>query len=123
MRQILSKNPATGRKVKSYAAHSAREVSARVEAAVRARKEWAAAPVEKRAAVLVSLAALLRKDKETLARLMAVEMGKPVTQGRAEIEKCAVGCEYFASEAPKLLAGNRFPPKPAVVSSRSSRLG
>ena len=104
MKRFISINPATGRNVKTYATHSVREVSKRVEAAARARKAWAAAPVEERAAALVRLAAVLRREKEPLARLMAVEMGKPVTQGRAEIEKCAVGCEYFAAEAPRLLA-------------------
>jgi succinate-semialdehyde dehydrogenase/glutarate-semialdehyde dehydrogenase len=104
MKRIISRNPATGRQVKSYQSHSSHEVSSRVDAAVQARKEWAAAPVEKRSAALQSVAAVLRREKESLARLMAFEMGKPVTQGRAEIEKCAVGCEYFAAEAPKFLA-------------------
>ena len=53
---------------------------------------------------LARLAQGLRAEAADLARLMAVEMGKPVRDGAAEIEKCAVTCDYYAAEAPRMLA-------------------
>jgi len=49
------------------------------------------------------LSGLLEADKAALAKLMATEMGKPVSQGITEVEKCALLCRYYAEEAPKLL--------------------
>jgi succinate-semialdehyde dehydrogenase/glutarate-semialdehyde dehydrogenase len=65
--------------------------------------------------VLRRAAALLREEKDALARLMALEMGKPVAQGRAEAEKCATTCDYYAEHAKRLLA-----PEPAPTEARSS---
>jgi succinate-semialdehyde dehydrogenase/glutarate-semialdehyde dehydrogenase len=48
-------------------------------------------------------AAVLRRGAGELATLMALEMGKPVRQGRAEIEKCAWVCEYYADHAARFL--------------------
>jgi len=65
---------------------------------------WRKTAFEERAAVLVRAAALLRERVEAFARLMALEMGKPIAQGRSEIEKCAWACEHYAKHAPALLA-------------------
>jgi acyl-CoA reductase-like NAD-dependent aldehyde dehydrogenase len=53
--------------------------------------------------------ALLRERKEDLARLMALEMGKPLAQGRAEAEKCAWVCEYYAEHAEAFLRREEIP--------------
>src|SRR5204863_3004052 len=52
---------------------------------------------------------ILRRDKEQHATLMAREMGKPIEQGRAEVEKCATCCDYFAEHAEKFLIAEVIP--------------
>ena len=59
---------------------------------------------EQRAEWLEAVARDLEKDKDALARLMAEEMGKPVRDGRAEVEKCAWGCRHYAQHAESYLA-------------------
>jgi succinate-semialdehyde dehydrogenase/glutarate-semialdehyde dehydrogenase len=66
-------------------------------------------PVLERAALARALAPALRARADELARLMAAEMGKPLADGKAEIEKCAVTCEYVAEHGPRWLAAEVLP--------------
>ena len=61
--------------------------------------EWKKLDVTQRGEHLMRLSAVLRKNKDEYARLMAIEMGKPITQGKAEIEKCAWSAEIYATHA------------------------
>src|SRR5207245_1023347 len=65
---------------------------------------WRECPFAERAARLREAARVLGAKKVEYARLMALEMGKPVAQGEAEVEKCAWGCEYYAEHAARFLA-------------------
>ena len=65
---------------------------------------WRTTSFDERAAVVRKAATLLRERKAAFARLMAVEMGKPLAQGEAEIEKCAGTCEFYADRAADMLA-------------------
>ncbi len=67
-------------------------------------QSWKKTSIAQRTEVLVKLAALLRSKQEELAFLITTEMGKPIAQSRAEIEKCAWLCEYYAGEAEQMLA-------------------
>ncbi|MBI2884559.1 MAG: NAD-dependent succinate-semialdehyde dehydrogenase [Candidatus Omnitrophica bacterium] len=97
-------NPATGRHIRSYTTLSPAETHARLQRTAQAQLEWRRSPMAARAAVMTQAAAQLRERTDANARLMAQEMGKPVAQGRSEVEKCAWTCEYFAQEAPRFLA-------------------
>jgi succinate-semialdehyde dehydrogenase/glutarate-semialdehyde dehydrogenase len=108
MKSFQSKNPATGAEINSYEPHSTNEVRRRVTMADKAQKKWAVQTFEQRGGVMTAVAAELRREKEDLARLMVIEMGKPVTQARAEIEKCAATCDYYAAETAKLLASENI---------------
>ena len=59
---------------------------------------WSATPIAERGALVQRAAAVLRDHAEEFARLMTLEMGKPIAEARAEIEKSARGCEYYAAE-------------------------
>lgn len=101
---FISVNPATGRQAGVRAPHRPEECERAVAKAVRAQQDWELRPLEDRLVVLAHAARMLREWAPSLADLMAVEMGKPVAQGRAEAEKCAWVCEDLLERAPRVLA-------------------
>jgi succinate-semialdehyde dehydrogenase / glutarate-semialdehyde dehydrogenase len=102
--RLQSIEPATGEVLAEYPAAGAEEIAAATARAQRAFERWRERPFAERSALLRRVAALLRERRETLARLMAREMGKPIVQGRSEIEKCASTCEHYAEHAERYLA-------------------
>ena len=100
---IQAINPATGEKIGRYEETAAGDVERALAAAAAAFEEWRHADFSERAVPLKNAAALLRKQREDFARLMAIEMGKPIAQGRSEADKCALACEYFADHAAEFL--------------------
>lgn len=100
---IESINPATGETLASYPEASVQEINLCLEQADGAFQSWRRLKFAERARILTNAATVLRDNKGESARLMALEMGKPLKQGAAEIEKCAVGCEYYAGNAARFL--------------------
>jgi len=100
---VAAINPATGQTVKIYRETTQEEVAAAIAKAHEAWGEWRARPFAERARLMQRCAGILRARKESLARLMATEMGKPVKQGAAEAEKCAWACEFYAANAERML--------------------
>ena len=110
---IVTFNPATGRKLHSYSEHTSPQLK---KAAVKAHQvslAWRQTPLSHRARLLQSLAQELRGTQKKLASLATTEMGKPITQALAEVEKCAWGCEYYASNGPQFLQDERPATAPA----------
>ena len=101
---IRTINPATGDPGKSYPETSLDEALATAAAARQAFLKWRRTSFEERAKVVHEAAEILRARKDEFARLMTEEMGKTLADGRAEIEKCAVNCDWFADQAEKYLA-------------------
>jgi succinate-semialdehyde dehydrogenase/glutarate-semialdehyde dehydrogenase len=101
---LVSINPATGEQIATYPEMSAAEVDTALAASARAFAEWRRASFADRGVVMHAVAAVLRRRKVEFARLMAVEMGKPLGQAEAEIEKCATTCDYFADHAADFLS-------------------
>ncbi|HUP41039.1 MAG TPA: NAD-dependent succinate-semialdehyde dehydrogenase [Vicinamibacterales bacterium] len=101
---IESVNPATGTTLKIYDEMTAEQTAAAVEQAHTAWKAWRNTSFADRARPMKKAAEILRARKEEFARLMALEMGKPLKQGIAEAEKCALGCDYYADHAEAHLA-------------------
>ncbi|MFA6946463.1 MAG: NAD-dependent succinate-semialdehyde dehydrogenase, partial [Pedobacter sp.] len=83
--------------------HSPEELSKIIADSHHAWEEWKVIPFSERSRYLLVAARILRNKKEELAILMALEMGKPLAGGRAEIEKCADVCEYYAKNAEQFL--------------------
>ena len=101
---LISTNPTTGAQLASYREMTPTDVAGALDAAVSAFHGWRRASFADRAMVIRGVARTLRTRKSELARLMALEMGKPLNQGEGEIEKCATTCDYFAEHAEHFLA-------------------
>lgn len=97
-------NPATGALVAEFDLHDAGEVDAALTAAASAQRHWRRLSVAQRVPLLTALAQTLRAEAEPLSRLITEEIGKPITESRAEIEKCASTCDFYAAQAPGFLA-------------------
>jgi len=102
--KLQTVNPATGEPGKSYDQHSIDDAKAAAIAAREAFAEWRRARFEQRSGVLHKAAEILRSRKDEFARLMTDEMGKTLDDGRAEVEKCAFHCDWFADYAADYLA-------------------
>lgn len=96
-------NPTTGEVVDRFDCHSEGEIQCRLEQASACFPEWSTVGFAHRADCFKKLSACLREKSEELAGTMALEMGKPLTQGRTEVEKCAFVCEYYATHAESFL--------------------
>ncbi|HZZ00987.1 MAG TPA: NAD-dependent succinate-semialdehyde dehydrogenase [Candidatus Baltobacteraceae bacterium] len=81
----------------------------KVQQAVTAFKQWRDFPIERRSAALKRVAELLRTESESLASTAVREMGKPIVQARAEVEKCAWTLEFFADNAAAMTATQDAP--------------
>lgn len=98
-----STNPATGETVETYDDHSTEEVDAALDRATSTYEEWSDTRVETRQELLANVAEVLRQNEDQYAELITEEMGKPIAQSRSEVEKCALGCEYYAERADEFL--------------------
>jgi len=112
---LRSINPADGRLIQEYPEPDRETVASILRDAHQAFLDWRRTSFAERAVPTRRAAALLRERREELARLMALEMGKPLPQGRAEAEKCAWVCDYYAETAERFLA----PEEIATDASRS----
>jgi len=102
--QITTVNPATGADLATYGAFSPELLETTVAAVHATQPAWAALTIEQRAAHLRAVATMLRTQREALAGLMVAEMGKPIGEALAEVDKCAWVCDYYAEEGPAFLA-------------------
>jgi succinate-semialdehyde dehydrogenase/glutarate-semialdehyde dehydrogenase len=101
---IVSINPTDGRELARYELHSDAYVDQALSAAANAQRTWRNVPVEERCELLRAMARALRAAKPRYAAMITREMGKPVVEAEAEIEKCAYNCDFYADNAPKYLA-------------------
>lgn len=97
-------SPVTNQTVREFPALTADAASRIIDDAHTAFAGWKAFSFEERAVYFRQIAALLKSKKETYARLMAEEMGKPLREGRSEAEKCAWVCDYYADNADRFLS-------------------
>lgn len=104
---LQSVNPATGAGRQAYEPMDDGVVQGIVEEANAAFLQWKSLAFEQRGQALRSAGRLLRAQAQPLARLMAEEMGKPLRDGIAEVEKCAACCDFYAEHAAQLLAPER----------------
>ena len=92
-------NPARGDVIAQVADFNRAQAAEAIAVAQAAQKEWAARTGKERSVILRKWYDLMMENAEDLALILTTEMGKPIAQSRAEIEKCAWVCEYYAQEA------------------------
>ena len=113
----VSVNPATGEKLAVWPLADAAQVERAIDTAYRAARVWRQHSTTQRSEFLRAIAAQLRGNKASLARTITLEMGKPLTEAEAEVEKSAWNCEFVAEHGPIWLAD-----EPVVTQARSSHV-
>lgn len=97
-------NPTTGEVIHQYPTHTSEEVSTAIEDAQTAFQAWRKTTFAERAALMNKVADLMAEDEERLARLMTVEMGKPIREAYGEVQKAAWCARHYAEQAEGYLA-------------------
>jgi succinate-semialdehyde dehydrogenase/glutarate-semialdehyde dehydrogenase len=110
-------NPATGTRLATYPAQTWTEISDDLDAAHRAFLTWSATPLGERLTLLRAVGRQLTERREQYAALITAEMGKPITEALAEIDKCALNCQVVAD-----LAGDWLADHPVASSAQRSWL-
>ena len=101
---MKSINPATGKLIRSYPPHTNEEANEIIGKTGEAWVDWKSTDFGLRSRKMKQTATILREQNEVLAQLMTLEMGKVIHEARAEIEKCAWVCEFYADNAESFLA-------------------
>jgi len=105
---IATIDPTSGRTVRTFEPHGPAEIERRLELARTAFAIHRRTSFDSRAQRMRRAAELLDERKESWARLMTLEMGKPIQSARAELEKCALACRHYADHAHELLQDERL---------------
>ena len=114
---IATINPTTGLTEAQFEEHSPAEVERRLALAAAAAVTNRATSFSQRAEWMRAVADLLEAEVDETARLLTVEMGKPLAQSRGEVLKCAKGARFYADHAEQFLAGERLADPSAVGAS------
>ncbi|GGN92558.1 succinate-semialdehyde dehydrogenase [Actinoplanes lobatus] len=104
MPEVVTRDPATGRELGRYPAHDEAAVEQALAETAAAAPGWAATPLGERLALLRTVGKLLTERRDEYAALITAEMGKPLAESLAEIDKCAWNCSVVADLAPEWLA-------------------
>lgn len=100
---LTSCNPANGEQLATFDNWDDRQIDLALQQVATATPSWAAVTIDERCTLLRALAQTLRRQQPSLARLISLEMGKLYRESLAEVEKCAVACDYYAEQAPVFL--------------------
>jgi acyl-CoA reductase-like NAD-dependent aldehyde dehydrogenase len=102
-------NPATGKVIASYNSMSVEEVNQKTKNARNSFENWKKLDISERCTFMRRLGRVMKKNKEDYAKLITEEMGKPIRQSQAEIEKCAWVCDYYSEHAESFLRDELIP--------------
>ena len=110
-------NPATGETIEQFTEHTAAEVEARVQKAQNAFDALKDTTYADRGVWMKKAADILESEVPDLARMLVIEMGKPIAQAEAEVLKCAKNMRFYADNAEKFLADEPLEDASAVNAS------
>jgi acyl-CoA reductase-like NAD-dependent aldehyde dehydrogenase len=108
-------NPTTGETLGTYSEHTEAEVNQRLQSAWEGWTRWSRTPLSERTAFLLRLAGLLEERVEEYARLITLEMGKPIGEARGEVKKAASGAKHFAQNGAAYIQPEDIPGTPGRV--------
>ena len=106
---IASINPATGEVIETFEPFSQERIDQALDRAQQTFRQWRSSSYDERAALVLAIGKTLRAQKERLARIITLEMGKPIAEAEGEVEKCAWNCDFYAEEARHFLANEMAP--------------
>jgi succinate-semialdehyde dehydrogenase/glutarate-semialdehyde dehydrogenase len=106
---VKSINPATEEPMWEYADHTVAQIEAILTSATEAFSRWRRQPAGDRAALMKRAAAEFRNRRDALAKLMTMEVGKPIAASESEVDKCAGACDFFAGSAEGFLSPQQVP--------------
>ncbi|MBN2237711.1 MAG: NAD-dependent succinate-semialdehyde dehydrogenase [Bacteroidales bacterium] len=101
---MKSINPSNGVLLQEFVEHNNVEAEQIINAVESDWQNWKESSFEQRKSLMLNAAQVLRSEKLKLARMISLEMGKPISEALAEVEKSAWVCDYYANEASKILA-------------------
>ncbi|QLG51130.1 NAD-dependent succinate-semialdehyde dehydrogenase [Natrinema halophilum] len=117
-------NPATGEREETVEEDTESDVEAALERATAAYEKWCDRPIREREKLLADAGDVLRENKRDYAATMTREMGKPISQGIAEVEKCAWACDHYAQHGSTYLENDSHPsPAGSTVETAYESLG
>ena len=102
--EFHSFNPYSGKQVGTYTALTSDELNTVLDKSGEAFKSWSRKPLYERTELIKKAGQVLRDNLEEYAQMITQEMGKPITESRAEVNKCAWVCDYYAENAAEFLA-------------------
>jgi succinate-semialdehyde dehydrogenase/glutarate-semialdehyde dehydrogenase len=102
--KFQSTNPYNGEKIEEYTALTIEELNQKLSDSASAFKDWRNQPLSHRTALLKKAGEILRKNVDDYAKTITLEMGKPISESKSEIQKCAWVCDYYAENAAEFLA-------------------
>ena len=114
--------PYDGAHIRDFAADSPSEVNEKIREAADCFARWKKVPFAERAALLKRVGELLCERDAVYGRLMAEEMGKLISEARAESRKCATACDYYAEHAERFLAPREIDLEPSRASGSTVRV-
>jgi len=120
---IKSINPATNELVKSFEEMTEQAIESAISGADKAYQDWKKTSYEQRASLLHKVASLMRKEKNTLAKLITLEMGKLFKESEAEIDLSVNIIDYYADNGAKFLADQTLKPEFGEAIIRHSPIG
>lgn len=102
--EFKSINPFNGEEIASFTGLENNELNDKLDQSKVAFDSWKKVPLQERAALMEKAGAVLRNNGEEYARMITLEMGKPISESKAEINKCAWACDYYAKNASHFLS-------------------
>src|SRR3990172_6624066 len=105
---LKSINPATGEEIKTYKEMSLVEIDSIIIKVKTSFLAWQDTDFSLRKSCMKNASVILKEKKDKYAKLMTEEMGKPIKQSYAEVEKCAWVCDYYADNAENFLMNEQI---------------
>ncbi len=102
--EFKSINPYNGQVVGQYISLTPKELEERLDKSRNAFEAWREVPISERCALLRQAGVVLRDHMEEFAQMISLEMGKPISESRSEVNKCAWVCDYYSENAAEFLA-------------------